>query len=286
MAGGIGAALAWGAATVSAARSSRMIGAASALAWVMIVGLLVTLPAVILGGVPAALDGASAGWLLAAGFGNVCGLLLEYAALRVGMVGVVAPIASTEGAIAALLAVVAGEHLTPPIAGSLAVIAIGVLLASISTASGGEGSDLGGVETRRASLLSLAAAASFGIGLYATGRVGAVLPIAWAVIPARVVGVLIVAIPLVASGRLRLTRPAVPLVVASGLLEVVGFVSFAMGARHGIAIAAVLASQFAAVAAAAAFVVFRERLLRVQIVGVVTILVGVAVLTGIAATQS
>jgi hypothetical protein len=32
--------------------------------------------------------------------------------------------------------------------------------------------------------------------------------------------------------------------------------------------------------------VFRERLVRVQIVGVVTILVGVAVLSGIAATQS
>ena len=44
-----------------------------------------------------------------AGGANVAGLALVYAALRIGKVGIVSPLASTEGAIAALLAVVAGE---------------------------------------------------------------------------------------------------------------------------------------------------------------------------------
>ena len=44
-----------------------------------------------------------------------------------------------------------------------------------------------------------------------------------------------------------------------------------------------LGSQFAAIAAIAAFVLFRERLARIQIVGVAVIAVGVAVLTALQA---
>jgi drug/metabolite transporter (DMT)-like permease len=76
-----------------------------------------------------------------------------------------------------------------------------------------------------------------------------------------------------------MTRAALPLVVISGLCEVGGFASFAAGSRHSIAISAVLASQFAALAVIGAFFVFRERLTRVQLAGVAAIAVGVAVLT-------
>ena len=92
-----------------------------------------------------------------------------------------------------------------------------------------------------------------------------------------------VALPLAATRRLRLTRAALPLVVVAGLCEVGGFASFAVGARHGIAITAVLASQFAALAVLAAYVLFRERITRVQLAGVVAIAIGVAVLTALQA---
>jgi drug/metabolite transporter (DMT)-like permease len=85
------------------------------------------------------------------------------------------------------------------------------------------------------------------------------------------------------TSRLHLTRRALPLVVASGIAEVVGFASFAFGARHGIAISAVLASQFAAIAAVGGYVLFGERLTRIQLAGVVLILVGVATLTALTA---
>ena len=58
---------------------------------------------------------------------------------------------------------------------------------------------------------------------------------------------------------------------------------FAIGARHGIAIAAVLASQFAALAAIAAFLLFRERIARTQVTVVDAIAVGVAVLSALRA---
>jgi drug/metabolite transporter (DMT)-like permease len=67
--------------------------------------------------------------------------------------------------------------------------------------------------------------------------------------------------------------------VVSGLCEVAGFASYTIGARHGIAISAVLASQFAAFAAVGAFLLFRERLTRLQILGIAAIAVGVAVLS-------
>jgi drug/metabolite transporter (DMT)-like permease len=132
-------------------------------------------------------------------------------------------------------------------------------------------------------LYALAAAASFGFSLYATARVSAELPIVWALLPARVVGLLVVTLPLVLSRRLTLTRAALPLVVVSGLAEVLGFSLFAIGSRHGIAVTAVLASQFGAIAAGAAFVLFRERLAYVQLAGVALIVAGVSVLSGLQA---
>ncbi len=62
-----------------------------------------------------------------------------------------------------------------------------------------------------------------------------------------------------------------------------GFAFFALGAREGIAISAVLASQFGVVAAIAAFFLFGERLTRVQTAGIVAIAAGVATLSWIQA---
>jgi drug/metabolite transporter (DMT)-like permease len=70
---------------------------------------------------------------------------------------------------------------------------------------------------------------------------------------------------------------------STGLFEVAGFALFAVGAHHGIAVAAVLSSLFAAIAAAAAYFLFRERLTRTQAAGVGVVVAGVAALTGVRA---
>jgi drug/metabolite transporter (DMT)-like permease len=272
--GGLGAALAWAATTLCAYRSSRMIGPLSVLSWVMIVGLLVTLPGALAQGVPADLAGGTIAWLALGGVGNVAGLLLSYAGLRSGKVGIVAPLASTEGAIAAVISVAAGERVAPGAGVVLVVIAVGIVLTTVSRTTPHVERD-----SARPALLALGAAVAFGSSLYATGHVGTRLPVFWAVLPPRVVGVVVVALPLAARGRLLLTRSALPLVVTGGLAEVAGFISFTLGSRHGLAVSAVLASQFAAISAVFAFLVFRERLLRIQVVGVATIVAGVAALT-------
>lgn len=274
--GGLGAALCWATATLSAARGSRLVGARSILAWVMIVGFAITVPFAIAAGVPSELTARDVTWIAISGAGNVAGLLLSYSALRVGKVSIVAPITSTEGAIAAVLAVATGEALGLPSAALLAAIAAGVVLASLTPSEGGG-------HPGRATLLAVAAAGSFGASLFATAKVSNALPLVWAVIPPRLVGVVVVALPLLVLRRIRIEAAAVPFVIVSGVCEVVGFASFSLGARHSIAVSAVLASQFAAFAAAAAFVLFRERLRGVQIAGIATIAVCVAVLSAIRA---
>ena len=279
--GGLGAAGAWALTTMCYSRATRTLAPASVLALAMVVGLVVTAPLVAAVGVPDALDDEALGLLVIAGSTNVAGLLLVVSALRIGKVGAVAPIVSTEGAIAAVLAVVAGEAVEPGAGATLAVIVAGIALASI----GRDELDEGAVARKqtRAALLAMAAALAFGTSLYATGRVSDELPLVWALIPARVIGVLAVALPLLATRRLAVTRDALPFVVLAGIAEVVGFAFFALGARDGIAISAVLASQFGVVAAIAAFFLFGERLTRAQRAGVAAIAVGVAALTWIQA---
>jgi drug/metabolite transporter (DMT)-like permease len=62
------------------------------------------------------------------GAGNAGGLLLAYRALRLGQVGIVAPIVSTEGAITAVIALLGGESLPAAVWATLAVIVAEIVL--------------------------------------------------------------------------------------------------------------------------------------------------------------
>jgi drug/metabolite transporter (DMT)-like permease len=63
--------------------------------------------------------------------------------------------------------------------------------------------------------------------------------------------------------------------------EVFGIISYTLGARHELAIAAVLASQVAALAAVGAYFLFGERLTRLQLAGLVIVVAGVATLSAV-----
>jgi drug/metabolite transporter (DMT)-like permease len=278
IAGGLGAALVFAAATLCNSRSSRLIGPGPLLAWIMAIGLVIILVPVAINGVPDGLDDDSLGWLALAGAGNVGGLLMAYAALRLGKVSVVAPVVSTQGAIAAVIAFIAGESISPGVGVLLATIAVGVYLSGLT---GGEAD--AATDPRRALVYALGAAGAIGLSLYATARASVDLPVAWALLPSRLLGVAVVTLPLLLRDEMRMTREALPFVVVAGACEVAGFALFAWGARDGIAVSAVLSSQFAAIAAVAAYFLYRERLEPLQVAGVATIVVGVGVLSGVQA---
>lgn len=294
--GGLAAAVMWAAANLVSSRSSRLIGASSTLGWMMLVGLVLGLPFALVSGPLPPLTPILWVWMAGSGLGGVAGLLCLYRGLRIGKIGVVTAIASTEGAMAAMIAVVAGERLTWLVAVMLCVITAGVAAVAFATGTAEAALQAAGeapavVPTQnagrraaltpetRAILFGSAAAFCFGFGIYATGQLGAALPPFVAILPVRIVGVVGVLIPLAVTGRLRITRAALPMVVAIGLAELLGNVAFVIGAKESIAIAAVLASQYAAVAAVAAFFIFRERLSLHQRSGVVAIALGVAILT-------
>jgi drug/metabolite transporter (DMT)-like permease len=278
--GGLGAAVAWSVSTLCSSRSSRMMEPMAVVALIMVVGLVITAPIAAADGVPS-FDAESLTWLVISGAGNVGGLVLAYHALRIGQVALVAPLVSTEGAITATIALLAGESLEPGVGLALAIIAIGVCLSAVPESVENERRL---VRSQPASVaLAIAAALIFGSSLYATGRAGATLPSSWVVLSARVIGTVALAIPLAVTGRLRLARPAIPLIVGAGICEVLGFYSYTAGARHGIAVTAVLSSQFATIAAVAAYFLFRERLNRVQLAGVSSVIVGVALLSALRA---
>ena len=254
-------------------RSVKIIGSASSLAWTMLVGLLITTPFVIASGVPANL-GSSAPWMAMAGLGNVLGILLAGFALRVGKVGVVAPILATGGAISALISALLGESIAPLVAFVLLVIVAGVVLSAIAP-------DPAPLENERpvyAVIVSSLAAMCIGAGLFATGNLSDELPLSWVLLPARLVGVLIIFLPLLLTRRLRITRSTVPMVIAMGFTEVLGFACFAIGAQYQLAVMSVFSSQFAPIAAIAAYFLFKERLGRLQIAGVAVIVLGVTAL--------
>ena len=286
-----------------------MLGSRVVLGWVMVVGVIVGLPVAALSPGPATLEPSTLALLGLAGICYVVGLQLAYAALRIGKVSIVAPIVATEGAVAALIAVALGDTIGIVAGLMLAVIATGVILSTLepgradvpagdfdfvadaldgpavetTAATTPTATDEHPVDTRRAALLSIVAALAFGLGLVAAGKSAALVPVAWVALSARLVGIVVVVIPLLMQRRLRLTRVALPLVLIAGVAEVFGSMLSAWGSRDSIAIAAVMGSQFAAIAAVAAYFLFGERLGRLQVAGVVLIVGGVTVLAAVTA---
>lgn len=279
--GGLAAALSWAIATLASSRSSRMIGPMSVLGWVMAVGLVAAIVPALLAK-PVELGPIEVVWLVVTGLSHNLGLLLAYAALSIGRVSLVAPITSTEGALAAVLAIILGEQLGIATAVLLGVIALGVVLAAAERSADRPSEVAEPVRTRRAAVLAFSAALTFSVGLVLAGRLGdAGVPPAWVMAVSRTIGTVLIALPLLATGRLRLTRRALPLVALAGVLEVFGGAVYVVAATADIAIAAVLSSQFAAIAAVSAFFLFGERLQRIQVVGVVMIAVGITLLSAV-----
>ena len=278
IAGGAIAALAWGISSLASSRTSKEIGATCVLAWVMVIGLVLAVPAAALDGVPHGLSANDVLLLLGAAVGSVAGLLADYRALRMGRVAIVQPIVACEGAAAAIFGLLHGDALSALQLVLLAAIVAGIVAASRAS-SDAEPTAAGRAQDRETILLALVAALLFGGSLFCIGVVGDSVSTSWILLAVRAVGVAAVAIPLLARRGLRLTRGSFPLVLASGLLEVIGLVAFAWGASDHIAVTAVVGSQFAVVGVIGGVLLFRERITRIQTAGVFVTLAAVTLLS-------
>jgi drug/metabolite transporter (DMT)-like permease len=247
----------------------------SLLAGISLVGLTVCVPIMITEGAPRDASIGALGWLALGGAANIAGLSLLYIAYRAGDVGLVAPITATEGAIAAVIAIAAGERVHALVVMLLAVIVLGVIRAA--DADTFQVAVVGrfnwGVVT-----VACLAAICFGVSLYATGRASAREQFGWVAASPRVVGVICVALPLLMRGRIRMTRAVLPALLLAAFSEVGGFSLYSYASHRSLAVAAVLGSLFAAFVVVGAAILFGERMNRGQYFGVALIVVGVAVL--------
>ncbi len=279
--GGLLAALCWGTATMCGSRGSRLAGSAPALAWQVLIGSLLIIPFVLRNPNPAPSGGQ---WwlLLVAGAGNVIGLLLEFQGFRAGPVAVVATLASLEGAVAAVIAMLNGERPPAVFLAILPVLLVGLIMVTLKPDHVTHTRQ----EWTAAIAYGAASGLSFGLSLFATGRVSESVSAVWAVLPSRVLGVVGLTIPLLLIGKLKIPRAAIPWIVVSGVGDTLGFVAFAIGSSQGIAVAAVLASQFAVVTTVLAAIVLKERLSVRQNAGVVIVALGVAAMAAVRAGSS
>ena len=273
--GGFGAALAWAFATLAAARASRELGPWSTTALVVFIGLIVTVPLLVVEAPSEPIAAEDYLWLTMAGLGYVIGTVFNYAALSGGKVPVTAPIVSTEGSIAAALAVLTGEAASPMLGAMLVLIAVGVFVVAMQPGGGADALSGGGA---RYVVFAVLAAGTYGLGLYAAGRASDGVPPSWVVAAGRIAGVALLTIPLVLTRRLRYRGSVLPFLIFAGLAEVAGMYLFAWGAAESIAVTSVLSTQFAVIAALMAHTL-GERISSRQWLGVAAVTVGVVVIT-------
>ena len=202
------------------------------------------------------------------------GLVMMFTALRFGRVGLVAATISVQGAFAAIFAAIGGESLHP-----LSIVAIGVSARGTFVLMGGDGGATAPPHERRGILLAL------GGGLF--HRLLAVLGLARRLGHRGRLGRGLRS-HLLRGSRLPASRRHSPARAADrrrhpdadlGVGEVAAFGAYiAASDRIGVAVPAVIASQFALIAAAVGWFVLGERLGSRQIAGAGAILVGVTAL--------
>jgi drug/metabolite transporter (DMT)-like permease len=263
----------WGSISVLEARVSRALGGPSALAWIFGFGLVLIMPIALIHGIPDA--GRSAWlWTLVASFGSLAGLVMMFTALQYGRVGLVTATISSQGAFATVYAAFAGESLH-----LLSYIAIAVSAAGTFVLIGAGGS-VAPPRERRGILLALGAASFTGLSLYAASRGGDGIGADWVVACVRISAVLFVLVPLAAARQLKSPRGVIIPTLVAAVGEVAAFVAYiAASDRIGVAVPAVIASQFALIAATVGWFVLGERLGKRQFAGAGAILVGVTALT-------
>lgn len=248
-----------------ARRASPLQALWSVLALTLPIALVIALVA---DGVPSAGDGRALAAGALAGVIDAAGLGLFMRALRDGDLAIVGPLTALEGGFAAIASLLLGAEVGAFVLVGIPLAVVGGALAALTGRARldrGAGAALGAALVFTTVLLLLPTAAEAGaMTAVATTRVTAtacILPFAI---------------------RARVVRPAISIrraALAAGTADILGFAAYAHAADIGsVAVAAVAASQFATCTVLVGVLVFGERPLRHQWVGIAMTLIGVGVL--------
>jgi len=272
---GFTSALIWGAADFCGGLASRKIKAYQVVLCGEVVGLTLLLgAAIIFGGPPLSWSA----WLKCtiAGSTGVLGLLLFFQAMAKGQMSVAAPVSALTSAI---LPVIAGS-LLEGFPGGLTFIGFALALAAIWFISQPDGGPKS-LRLRLADLsLPLIAGMSFGVYLILLHS-GSQNGLFWPLVSSRLAGVVTMVIyTLVTRQPFLPPKPIWPLLILNGALDVSGNGLYLLAGHAGrMDVAAVLVSLYPASTVLLAGLFLHERLNRLQLVGILTALAAIVLMT-------
>ncbi len=217
---------------------------------------------------------ASLGWGALAGLAGAAGIALLYRALSIGRMGVISPVTALLAAtVPVIFGIVTGERPSPLAYGGLALAAVAIVAISASFESDGR-REFTTAGLREALLSGIAFGAFF--TLLGLTRDGAPL---LALLGSRLASVSLLASIVVATRTPLRLNGATPLVLVGGALDMAANLLYLLAARiDGLAISAVLTSLYPASTVFLAAVILRERLSRIQWIGVLCALVAVGMI--------
>ena len=268
----LASAASWGVSDFLGGLQSRRLSVLAVLAVSQPAGLLlIALLVVLFGADPVSAEKLAIAFF--AGAAALAGLGAFYAAMAMGTVSVVAPIASLGVIVPVTFGLAQGEE-----PGAVQLAGLVVAVAGVVILSYEEHPEHSGVARRS---IVLAILAGLGFGVFFTG-IDAASPDrpGWAIFAVRVGGVSAVALALLVSRpRLDGVMAAIPVLVAIGMFDIVANALFAVASTKGILpVVAVGGSMYPAFTIALAHLVLGERLATIQWAGVALALVGVGLI--------
>src|SRR5579859_186197 len=268
---GLAASLCWGSGDFSGGLASRRAKVSSVVISAYAVGfvLLIILALITREPFPQPMDVL---WGVLAGVVGVLGLLAFYSALASGKMGIAAPISAVLTASLPVLfsAVTVGLPSLLRLGGfGIALLAIGII--SRPERTGG---------SLRGTGLSVLAGCGFGCFFILISRVSAGATF-WPLAMARFSSVALLLIVLLRRRETILPGRAVaPLVVLAGILDASGNAFFVLAAHSGrLDVAAILSSLYPAATVILAAIVLRERVTRVQGIGILLVLAAIPMIS-------
>jgi drug/metabolite transporter (DMT)-like permease len=270
----LASAASWGVSDFLGGLQSRRLSVLAVLAVSQPAGLLLIAVLILLFGAdPVSADKLAIAFL--AGAAALAGLGAFYAAMAMGTVSVVAPIASLGVVVPVVFGVAQGEG-----PGAIQLAGLIVAIAGVVILSYEERPEHGGVARRS---IVLAILAGLGFGVFFTGiDVASPDRPGWAILAVRIGGVSAVAVAILISRPPMDGVPrAIPVLVAIGMFDIIANALFAVASTKGILpVVAVGGSMYPAFTIALAHLVLGERLATIQWGGVALALVGVALIAG------
>jgi drug/metabolite transporter (DMT)-like permease len=212
-----------------------------------------------------------------AGLSEAVGVAALYRGLAVGAMGVVAPVGATAPVVPVAAGIALGEVPTPLQVGGIVLAIAGIALTSLGRASG---------EAARGVLASslffgVFSALGFG-GFFAFMDAASEGDVPWALLVARLTAVTVfVGAMLLTRSPLAVRGARLPAIASIGVLIVVADSMYAISSTLGLlGVIAVLSSLYPLVTVALARVCLRERVGRLQLVGIAACLCGVVAISG------